>query len=113
MLHNSRREKEKEKASKENNKDEQEALKLSFAQMEGRCYCCGKPDHKSPKCCYKNKPKSEWAINKTPEIIQAWSMVTVSSTISQDDTVSITMQPVQTSTDTNKPLHHFNGWQYS
>jgi hypothetical protein len=32
--------------------------------MEGRCYCCGKPGHKSPTCRHKNKPKDEWAINK-------------------------------------------------
>jgi hypothetical protein len=36
----------------------------SFAQMEGKCYCCGKPGHKSPSCRHKSKPKDEWAINK-------------------------------------------------
>ena len=92
----------KEKALKDKDKDEQEAPKILFAQMEGRCYCCGKPYHKSPNCHHKkNKPKNEWAINKTREIIQAQSRVTAASTITPDDTASIAMQPVQTSTDTN------------
>ena len=39
---------------------------LSFAQMEGKCYCCGKPGHKSPDCNKKDKiPKDEWAIKKS------------------------------------------------
>jgi hypothetical protein len=41
-----------------------EELNLSFAQMEGKCYCCGKQGHKSPTCREKNKPKEQWAINK-------------------------------------------------
>ena len=43
---------------------------MTFAQMEGSCYCCGKPGHKSNKCKFKNKPKSEWAINKIPQMQQ-------------------------------------------
>ena len=32
--------------------------------MEGRCYCCGKAGHKSPKCRLKDStPKDKWAIN--------------------------------------------------
>jgi len=42
---------------------EEEAVKLSFAQLEGKCYCYGKAGHRSTTCRYKNKPKSEWAIN--------------------------------------------------
>jgi hypothetical protein len=30
-------------------RDEQEAP-ISFAQLKGRCYCCGKPGHRSPDC---------------------------------------------------------------
>ena len=29
---------------------EQEKINLSFAQLEGKCYCCGKAGHKSPQC---------------------------------------------------------------
>eukprot|EP00957_Ditylum_brightwellii_P138374 10547200-Ditylum_brightwellii.AAC.1 len=33
--------------------------------MEGKCYCCGKPGHKSPQCSKRNTiPRDEWAINK-------------------------------------------------
>jgi hypothetical protein len=42
-----------------------ETVELSFAQMEGRCYCCGKEGHKSPSCRDKDKPKDEWAIHKS------------------------------------------------
>ena len=38
-----------------------EKVNLSFAQMEGSCYCCKSAGHKSQK---KDKPKVEWAINK-------------------------------------------------
>jgi hypothetical protein len=48
-------------------KPEQEKISLSFAQMEGKCYCCGKPGHKSPQCWFNKKPKSEWSINKTQQ----------------------------------------------
>lgn len=44
---------------------EESSPTLSFAQMDGKCYCCGKPGHKSPQCRYKNKPREEWAINKS------------------------------------------------
>ena len=45
-------------------KDDEEEVNLSFAQMEGKCYCCGKAGHKSPSCRDKSKPKEEWAINR-------------------------------------------------
>ena len=40
-------------------------VKLSFANIEGKCYCCGKPGHKSPQCRMKDKIlRKDWAINK-------------------------------------------------
>ena len=38
---------------------------LSFAQMEGKCYYCGKPAHTSPNCHSKNKiSREDWYIHK-------------------------------------------------
>jgi len=59
--------KEKRNREKQEDKDnEDESPPLSFTQMEGKCYCCGKAGHKSPDCYSKSKiPREEWAINKT------------------------------------------------
>jgi hypothetical protein len=46
---------------------EQDKINLSFAQLQGKCYCCGKPGHKSPQCRFKDKPKLDWSINKTQQ----------------------------------------------
>jgi hypothetical protein len=53
----------KPKSDAQKSNDESE-VNLSFAQMEGKCYCCGKQGHKSPTCKFKDKPKEQWAINK-------------------------------------------------
>jgi hypothetical protein len=48
--------------------DNEESTPLSFAQMEGKCYCCGKKGHRSPECYSKDKiPKEEWAVNKSQQ----------------------------------------------
>ena len=39
-------------------------MSLTFAQIEGHCYCCGKSRHKSLQYKFKDKPKSKWFINK-------------------------------------------------
>jgi len=44
---------------------------LTFAQMEGYCYCCDKRGHISSRSPEKSKPKSEWAANKMKEVIYA------------------------------------------
>jgi hypothetical protein len=51
----------KEKDRKSTSEETETAPLLSFVQMEGRCYCCGKPGHKSPQCRHKDKPKDDWA----------------------------------------------------
>jgi hypothetical protein len=53
------------KSKPKEDKDKEEVTPLSFAHMEGKSYCCGKPGHKSPDCRSKEKiPREEWAINK-------------------------------------------------
>jgi hypothetical protein len=45
---------------------------MSFAMLEGKCYCCGKAGDKSPSCRLKDKtPKEEWAINKAKNTEQS------------------------------------------
>ena len=58
-------ERKKKKGNDNNNNDKDDPVVLSFAQLEGRCWCCGKTNHKSDKCRLREKiPKKEWAINK-------------------------------------------------
>ena len=60
----------KDKRDKQNEKfyekqqDKKESAEVSFAQMEGKCYCCRKSGHMSKNCRHKSKPKSEWVVNK-------------------------------------------------
>ena len=65
---------------KEEDDDKSNGMPLSFAQIEGRCYCCGSPDHKSPKCPNKKKtPKEEWWINKAQQHLQTQQQTQMSS----------------------------------
>ena len=49
---------------KESESEKEQPLLLTFAQIEGRCYCCGKQGHKSPQCGLKDtKPRHEWYIS--------------------------------------------------
>ena len=50
--------------SKADPKEDEELPVMSFAQMEGNCYCCGKSGHMSNKCKFNSRPKDQWAINK-------------------------------------------------
>jgi hypothetical protein len=56
----------KNKEKKDEDKEDEE-VNLSFAQLEGKCYCCGKAGNKSPSCRDKGKPKDEWAISKAQQ----------------------------------------------
>jgi hypothetical protein len=56
------------KSKPKEDKNDEEVTPLLFAQMEGKCYCCGKPGYKSPECRSKEKiPGEEWAINKSQQ----------------------------------------------
>ena len=60
-----KRKEQKPSGNANNSKNEDNPVVLSFAQLEGKCYCCGKPGHKSPECDKNDRiPKDEWAINK-------------------------------------------------
>jgi hypothetical protein len=58
------------------NKAEEKPKEINFAQLEGMCYCCGKKGQRNPKCPDKNKPKKDWAINKTKEAVFIQTAVT-------------------------------------
>ena len=84
---------------KDDEKDE--AMPLSFAQIEGKCYCCGKPGHKSPECRHKDKPKPEWWINKRQQHLKPQQTPaappSAQSNTSSDSTVSPPTSPTETS----------------
>jgi hypothetical protein len=56
------------KSNPKEEKYKEGVTRLSFAQMEGKCYFCGKPGHKSPEYRSKDRiPIEEWAINKSQQ----------------------------------------------
>jgi hypothetical protein len=75
--------------------EQNDVPQLSCAQMEGLCYCCVKKGLRSPFCRHKNKPKEEWTINKTPELIQAQNVMSEQSQAQNDNAEkSITTTPL-------------------
>ena len=101
-----------------NRQNDDQVSELSFAQMEKRCFCCGKVGHTSDKCNKRNStPKAEWAMNKTPEMrrmmqqhaqqTQTQPSETSSVTTSTTDTPSVSF--AQPATQSNEPF----GWMHS
>ena len=91
-----------DKVKKENEDSREQEITLSFAQMEGKCYCCGKPGHKSPQCRFKNKPREEWAIHKSQQNF-AQAQETGSST-------NPTSTPSTDQTQSSESTRTSNGW---
>ena len=76
-----------EKYKEVENKNDDESPALSFAQLEGKCYCCGKPGHKSPDCYSKSKiPREEWAINKVQMVTTKTKESTTEETCKNKET---------------------------
>jgi hypothetical protein len=87
---------------------EQEKINLCFAQLEEKCYCCGKTWHKSPQCQFKDKPKLEWSINKTQQSHAQTSKALIN--LSQDSNNQSTRNIKSASNQTKKEgwagVHH-------
>ena len=65
-LKNKNKNKDKREHNKEKENEEGTRPPLTFAQLEGKCCCCGKPGYELPQCEFKDKiPQEEWATNKT------------------------------------------------
>ena len=79
-------------------KNEDEQCEATFAQFEGKCWCCGKPGHKSPQCSEKNKPKKEWAMHKTKEMQHAQHMINGVDSDTIEERSVATTQSTTTST---------------
>ena len=70
---------------------EDEQREAAFAQFKGSCWCCRKKGHHSPKCPDKDKPKLEWAFNKTKEMQHAQqAMNTVGTNTGKERSVTST-----------------------
>ena len=83
--------------------DKQEGVdvpSLTFAQLEGKCYVCGKGGHMSKSCNVRDKiPKGQWAINKARNAAQQHVHAPTSSTTLQVDQQDTTASQAGTTQD--------------
>ena len=65
---NKNNEKNNDSSKGSDNQKSDDDVNLSFAQLEGKCWCCGKAGHKSPVCRQKDKiPKEKWFVNQVKD----------------------------------------------
>ena len=76
------RERQNQKNKPDEDEDNDSNMPMSFAQIEGWCYACGKKGHLSSKhgCAESKKPKSEWWINQAQQHLQAQGNTQTSTT---------------------------------
>jgi len=79
---------------------------LTFAQTEGVCYCCGKKGHLSSVCRQKDKPKTEWHINKTKEVQHIQHVMSTKDA----DNATIGQMPSASSASTNTDYRDILQW---
>ena len=93
----------------ENDNEKEQPLLLTFAQVQGKCYCCGKSGHRSTQCKLKDKiPKEDWYINNV-------QLTQTNKPVKRDmDTETATTQNTfDTNTDSTistKSTHKRIGW---
>ena len=89
------------------NTKEDDSAVLSFAQLEGQCYCCGKRGHKLPDCNKKDKfPKPEWAINKSQQQFAQEQKTQTNSSSAASSNNSVRTEPRSEPTVGWAGLHH-------
>ena len=84
-----------------NDLEDQQIPNLSFAQLEGKCYCCGASEHMLPNCPHKTRPKSKWYMKTGQIYVVTSSQSTDNSSIS----TSASSQQVNTIQETSR-----DGW---